>query len=125
MIICLPHKGNSTRLELYKVSPILRAMVLYAASLVEEKYGADFIITCVLREGDTGVHGHGRGVDADNDTLKVQEKVAIEKAINTAIVYDESRPNLKACFYHTVPGGKRGGDHWHFQVCSKTKFRGL
>lgn len=101
----------------------LKAIVLMAAAYVRHRFKKPLWVTSILRPGDKGVHGYGRGLDGDNDALTILEKKEVQKYVNGLFVYDPERPRYKVCRHHKVKG--RGGDHWHFQVHPNTTMKGV
>ena len=107
-----------------RLDPRVRMLAMYAHSYCMYRFGEPLYVNSVHRPEDTtSVHGHWRGVDADNDKgLSVSKKRELETHMNWLFCYDPERPELKVCLYHEVRG--RGGDHLHFQVSENTKLNG-
>ncbi len=104
-----------------RLSKLLRVIVFAAAAYTNHKFDRPLYITSVFRDGDKGVHGYWRGVDADNDNILIANKIDIVDFINMTFIYDPERPKFKVCIHHTVKG--HGGDHLHFQVHPRTTIR--
>ncbi|MCK5607049.1 hypothetical protein KAR91_34515 [Candidatus Pacearchaeota archaeon] len=71
-------------------------------------------ITSGRREGDTGVHGVGRGADLRCRDINLGK--VVEDYVNSLWIYDPSRPDKKVCWCHDTGRGL----HLHFQVHPKT-----
>lgn len=76
-------------------------------------------ITSAYRNGDTGVHGYGRGLDFRTHHLSIDEINTLCSVINERWCYDPARPEMVCLMYHDV--GK--GPHLHLQVHPNTKER--
>ena len=75
---------------------------------------SEVVVTSGFREGDTGVHGCGRGIDIRSHVFEDPQKVTDE--INKHWIYDPLRPEKTCALYHD--SGQ--GPHIHLQVCEAT-----
>lgn len=105
---------------------LLQAICLLAGDYCYRMFKRKLFVTSVFRQGDSGVHGAWRGLDADNDRLSHEEKGQLVNFINDNFQYDPDRPEKKVCVWHTADQSKyknikTGGDHFHFQVHPKTR----
>ncbi len=93
-------------------------MVVAIAEDIENHSGVEFTVSSLLRPGDKGVHGFGRGIDLSCQDHRLGE--AVQRYVNGRYVYDPARTTKMCCLYHKVDGGAW---HIHLQSHPSTEMR--
>jgi len=104
---------------LYAYSRVLTEIALYVMAKITTVAEANPVITSAYRVGDSGVHGHMRGIDFRTWYLDQTFIDELCDDVNNTWVYDPERPEKEVLIYHDV--GR--GPHLHLQVHPNTTLR--
>ena len=109
-----------------EVHPVVRMIVLEAATHALDEHGWLFEVTSCLRSaaedaalGGSGIHVTGRAVDVSARSIPERLVSEVTGRVNARWQYDPKRPKLTVCY--SAPHGT--GPHLHFQVHERTQVK--
>lgn len=89
--------------------PRLQALALFVDFYTQWKFRKEVLVTSMIRKGDPGVHGVGRGIDLRSRDFFPNDLNDINEIINRNWTYGKGKPT---CLIHDVGQGM----HIHLQV---------
>jgi hypothetical protein len=127
-VILFKTPRQQTEWESSELSPMVRLIVLDAASFVFDRYSEDVTITDVWRtdEEEAALHGHyvhnaWRAVDLRRLSSHDRSQ-ELEDYLNGRYVYDPTRPAMKVAFGESAGELHGTAEHLHVQVHALTAF---
>jgi hypothetical protein len=110
-------KEPENKLQFFSLHPKLMLIACDAAWYCLLNFGLEVTLTSMIRVGDSGVHGDGRGCDFRSWDLTKEQIEKLKKYVNEK--YDYGDGKHLTCLPHgdkTHPPISEAGMHIHLQV---------
>jgi hypothetical protein len=110
-------KEPENRMQFFSLHPKLMKIVTDVAWYCLENFDVEITITSMIRVGDPGVHGDGRGCDIRSYDFTPEQIATMKYYFNSQYPYGDGKH--LTCLPHgdlEHPPVSTGGIHIHFQV---------